>query len=556
MKNPSLRLCSAALLAGLPLVAAAASVPYGYMRYDSALSARWLAERAAAPVYEATGGYPALQGSVNLLTNMLYKATERDQSHSGTCWIWGCQAVLSIDYAIQHPEAPLLTNGFSVQFLNSYVHLVDFFLMGGGTPGEFAEFYAGMRYAIPWDNENARWTDGNGWNKTPAATIHTQPNMPLQSVQVATVVTFTNAASIAIANLKSALDAGHPLWFNMTLGNEDDWDAFCAYWDKTNSTEETVIDLAQWAGHAMKDSGGSHTVACVGYDDRDPDPAKHCWIMLNSWGDGSKGTGESKRPNGIFRQAMHTRYDAALPTFDTNIVVHMFEWGLLQIAWTDKVRKDMHGLALNLPLRDSGTSSLRITNASFAKTSALTNMESAFVQVNWQDFVCDSSHGTWTQSGNGFHYQPKADTVPACEMDFNTNACTWSFVATNLPAEYARSIYPERGLRITASCRVSDGLNPIELGTRLLAFDEMAATASGDYVSLPPGSPTLALRATGGQGTLRIAGEIGRTCEVLEAGALGGAWWSRAVVPMTQPVEEVALPVSQGTNHFLRVRVQ
>ena len=103
-------------------------------------------------------------------------------------------------------------------------------------------------------------------------------------------------------------------------------------------------------------------------------------------------------------------------------------------------------------------------------------MESAFVQVNWQDFVCDSSHGTWTQSGNGFHYQPKADTVPACEMDFNTNACTWSFVATNLPAEYARSIYPERGLRITASCRVSDGLNPIELGTRLLAFDEMAAS--------------------------------------------------------------------------------
>ncbi|NLL90705.1 MAG: hypothetical protein GX226_06385, partial [Dehalococcoidales bacterium] len=42
---------------------------------------------------------------------------------------------------------------------------------------------------------------------------------------------------------------------------------------------------------------------CVGYDDSDPDPANHYWIMLNSWGvtDG--------RPNGLFRVSMYGIYD-------------------------------------------------------------------------------------------------------------------------------------------------------------------------------------------------------------------------------------------------------
>jgi len=44
---------------------------------------------------------------------------------------------------------------------------------------------------------------------------------------------------------------------------------------------------------------------CVGYDDSDPDPANHYWIMLNSWGI------NDERPNGLFRVSMYYDYNDA-----------------------------------------------------------------------------------------------------------------------------------------------------------------------------------------------------------------------------------------------------
>jgi hypothetical protein len=550
---------AALALALSALSAAAADVPYGYMHYDPALSQRWQAERATSPVYQAPGGYPALPGSVNLLDHMKYDASLRNQGDSGTCWLWGCQAVLSLEYAIQHPEAPLLTNGFSVQFVNSHVGLVDYFMFGGGTPGEFAGFFTAMKFAIPWDNINGRWTDGSGWNKTMAATIHTQPNMPLESVSASSVITFTNSEAVAIANLKSALDAGRPLWFNMTLANGEDWAAFCTFWGKTNAVEETVIDLAFGANHEFDpNSGGSHVVACVGYDDRDADPTKHCWLMLNSWGDGGYGPDGIRRPKGLFRMAMHTQYDARLTSWDTNAVNQMFEWGLLDVTWATKVRKGVSGLALNLPTRDPAASSVSFTKVSFPRTATPTNVYSAHVELNWRDFSCDPTKGNWTRLTNGFHYQSNPGQQPGLQMDIDTNACTWSLVATNLPAEEARYIDPHRGLAFEASCKETpESAGTLDLGgNHLFAFDELESTATGEYVSPPPDAPTLDLRVNGTQGVLRIGGETGRTCAVQETDALGSGWFLRALVPMTQPVEEVTLPAPLGTNRFWRVKVQ
>ena len=132
-----------------------------------------------------------------------------------------------------------------------------------------------------------------------------------------------------------------------------------------------------------------------------------------------------------------------------------------------------------------------------------------------------------------------------------------SLTATNLPPAYARYIDPHRGLRISASCvQVQGSADSLDLGTFLFAFDELDTTEVGGFVSPPPDAPRLSLRLDGAQGVLRIAGETGRTCAVQETDALGGLWSVRALVPMTQPVEEVTLPTPLDTNRFWRVKVQ
>lgn len=59
-----------------------------------------------------------------------------------------------------------------------------------------------------------------------------------------------------------------------------------------------------------------HAVACIGYDDTDPDPKKHYWIILNSWGQGNYLQRASfpeksySRPHGTFRLTMDLNYFA------------------------------------------------------------------------------------------------------------------------------------------------------------------------------------------------------------------------------------------------------
>jgi hypothetical protein len=546
-------------LAGLALglsVFSAAAQQYGFMPYSAALLHQWQTDRAAMPVYRAPGGYPALRGAVNLLEHLNYRAADRDQGHTGTCWAWGCQAVMSIDYAVQHPEAPLLTNGFSVQFLVSHLDMVDPAQMGGGTPLMYGRFYEAMAFNIPWDNTNAAWTDRNNWNKTPAATIYTQPNVPVERVVVSDVATFGIADAQAIANLKSALDGGHALWFNLTLANEEDWEVFCTFWGKTNATETTVINLDYGDGHRLDSNGGSHIMACVGYDDTDPDPAQHHWLILNSWGRGD-GPDDDRRPHGLLRMAMHTKYSAVVkPSMGDD--APMFEWGLLETTFATKVRKGFGTLAVNLQTRNPAASSIWIDRVSFPPASAPTNVVFAHVELNGRYFPCGPTSGDWTRDTNGFHYVTHPGEAPALRLDIDPVSCTWSFAATNVSAVDSRYIDPHRSLYFAAFYKQDspDG-DSLALGKlRAVAFDELGSTQGGEYVSPAPDSPTLALRITGTQGVLRIAGETGRTCQVQESDALGSEWSVRALVPMTQPVEEVTLPATAATNRYWRVKVQ
>ena len=540
-------------------LAATAALDYGIMHGNTHQQAQWQADLAAMPVYQLPPGYAGSPGSVNLLPHLHDDPITRDQGDTGTCWLWGFTAVLSIDYDVQRGDAPALTNGLSVEFAAANLSFVNSSLQSGGSPETFKHFYEAVGFALPWTN--AIWTDGSGCNKTPSAWITTQPNCPLSQVTFTQLPTWTNDPQFAIATIKSVLDAGKPLWFNLSLADETDWRIFMAYWGKSNLTEDAIIDLAYGAGHMLvfEQGGGSHTMACVGYNDTDPNPTNHYWIILNSWG-----TAGGLRPNAVFHMAMNTQYDASI----TNSMkpYPMFVFGIMDTVWSDKVHKGVASLAVNLQTTNPGANTIQISGASFAPALAPTNAYSAILtfmkptddifHFDNQAFSCGPANGTWTRDTNGFHYLSNGGVVPSLQLDINPVACTWSFVATKVSGALNRYIDSHYGLAFNLAVQqVSDG-DSSDLGLRAFVYDELVNGGSSQYTWAAPDSPSLSLSLKGTQGVLRIAGETGRTYQVQQAGALDGTWSVQATVPMTQPVEDVPLPAPADTNRFWRIKAR
>ena len=544
--------CSA-LLAPL---AATAALDYGIMRWSTLQQAQWQADVAAMPVYQLPPGYANTSGSVNLLPHLHDDPATRDQGDTGTCWLWGCTAVMAIDYDVQHGGTPVLTNGLSVEFAAANLGFVNSSLQSGGSPETFKHFYEAVGFALPWTN--AIWTDGSGCNKTPSAWITTQPNCPLSQVKLTTLPTFTNDQQFAIATMKSALDSGKALYFALQLPSMADWANFMAYWGKSNLTEDVIIDLAPWAAHGSDGSCGSHLMACVGYDDTDSDPAKHYWLILNSWG-----TVDGHRPNAVFHLAMNTQYDAAV----TNTMpIPMFGFGTIETAWSDKVRKGVASLTVNLQRASPGANTIQISGVSFPPKVAPTNVYSATltfpnytdsIYFNDQTIVCHPANGTWTHDSNGFHYSSNGGVVPSVQLDINPVTCTWSFVANNVSGALNRYLDSHYGLVFDLTVeQASGGGSESDLGLHAFVYDELVNGGSSQFTWAAPDSPSLSLSLKGTQGVLRIAGETGRTYQVQQAGALDGTWSFQATVPMTQPVEAVTLPAPNNTNHFWRIKAQ
>jgi len=527
---------------------ATAALDYRITPYNAARSAQWQADLAAMPVYQLPPGYPNTPGSVSLLPHLHLDPSTRNQGDTGTCWLWGCTAVLSVEYDVHRGDSPALTNGLSVQFVASNLEMVNSTLQDGGCPGTFQRFYEGMGFAKSWDN--VPWTDSMGCNKTPSASIASQSNVPISQVAFTQLATYTNDPQVAIATMKSALDAGKALVLELQLANMDDWASFMGYWGKSNLTEDAIIDLAFGAGHGSDDSKGSHLMACVGYNDLDPDPAKHYWIILNSWG-----TAGGLRPNAVFHMAMKTQYDAHYESM--MMPIPLFRFSAMDVTFSDKVRKGVSSLAVSLQDANPAANNLRITGVSFPKSAAPTSVYRASVKLNDQGFLCDPAKGAWMQDTNGFHYTSSPGVVPGLQMDISPVTCTWSFVATHVNAGLNRYIDSHYGLWFEVAYDLDASGTSRPLGSlRAFVFDEVINAASAQHTNGTPDSPAVSLSLNGTQGVLRIAGETGRTYQVQETDTLNGTWLIQSTVPMTQPVELVTLPVPVATNRFWRVKVQ
>ena len=332
--------------------------------------------------------------SMSLLSRIRYVPSERNQGNCGNCWVWPGTGIMEIALNVQNG----IEDRLSIQLLNSCK--TDRFACCGGNIYEFASWYAGKGFAVPWSNTNGFFQDGvkKCSDNVPAVScgsISTVPNYPITSIQAVTIPTQGVGQATAIANIKNVLNQNKGVFFSFALATQSHWNAFYDFWN--NQPESAVWNPDPYCGYTWVPlEGGSHAVLIVGYDDND-------WIALNSWG-----TANGGRPNGLFRIPINMNYDCTY--YDSGQGRYFYSRGFATLNvtfnpppvqkpnltpykpwdWTDKVIVSKYSQA------KTDSSPFYYTDSLFLNWALINNGGMAVSKRFWIDiYVDDVVKGSW-----------------------------------------------------------------------------------------------------------------------------------------------------------------
>ena len=354
---------------------------YPIMRPDHETLMEWIQEYENAPKFSTKNfemTAPPLRGSKSLLSHLQYTPSQRQQGSCGDCWVWSGTGVMGVNLNVNENTLDRL----SVQYINSCFS--GSYACCGGNLSDVVDFYTTNPQALPWSNTNANFADAsescsNGSSGVTCGSISTSPDYPIDSISAVTITTQNVSQSAAIANIKTILNSNKAMWFAFYLPHSTAWGNFHTFWN--NQGESVLWDPDPYCGATwVSGEGGGHAVLCVGYNDDDPNPDNHYWIIVNSWGTAGGG-----RPNGIFRMKMDINYGCILNYFGSNL--YALQWQTLNIDWGNISTETTKGWNLEAPIPQA-------------------MIDTAVVEYGGETYVVAG----YKSEGKTYKYTPSADT--------------------------------------------------------------------------------------------------------------------------------------------------